>query len=437
MAFEKFFTAANLAGIAPFELRSSVNSKLSVGVFQDEIEEYTIADDCTLAGRGNINGKCGMFSSDKSDESVIPVMMNAIKESAEFGEPYSEELYFGGGAKYEKLNLYNETLDERCGEVVAVCKKISELCRKNENVSVCQVKAQYIANKRTLANSNGLDISSRANYLLIYSILQINVGDEVQSSFHYAFVTDMDKFDVDAFSAEAVKRGLDKIGAQPIASGTYDMIFHPEVVSSLCGALSEHFSAFEASKHLSVLEGKVGQKIASEHITIEEKPLTENPHGSIFDDEGVPCQNKMLIEKGVLKTLVHSLETAKAEGVESTGNGSFQGTNIRPALGFTVFHSEGKSFDELLAELGNGVYITSVEGEGTGLNSSTLDYSLQASGFVVENGKIASPVNLVTIASNVLSDLANVTAVGGESVLTLAGFETPSLLVKGVALSGK
>lgn len=437
MAFEKFFKAAAEAGIEPFELRSSVNSKLSVGVFQDEIEEYTVADDCTLSGRGNVDGKSGTFGSDKSDDSVIPVMMNAIKESAMFGEPFDEEFYFAGGAEYVKLKQYHPALEERSGEIIDICKRVSETCRKDERVTVCQVKAQYISNTRTLANSKGLNLESKTNYMLIYVQLQLQVGEIVESAFHYALVNDLSEFNEAEFCAKALKDGFDKIGSQPIESGTYDMIYDPEVVASLLGSAADHYSAFDVGQHLSVLEGKIGQSVASEHITIEEKPLTENAHGAAFDDEGVPCQNKILIENGVLKTYVYNLETAKKDGVASTGNGSLRGSNVRPHLGFTVVHNSGKTLDELLSELGNGMYVTEVAGESTGINNATCDYSLQASGFVVENGKITKPVNLVTIAGNIFGDLLKVTATGGESKITLAGIQTPALLVKSVPLSGK
>ena len=104
---------------------------------------------------------------------------------------------------------------------------------------------------------------------------------------------------------------------------------------------------------------------------------------------------------------------------------------------FVYVKPSKKTVDDLLKSINNGIQITDVAGVHSGLNTISGDFSLQASGFRIENGKITTPVNLITIAGNLFDLLKNVVDVGNDSFLALNGTLTPSVVVKNVAVSGK
>ena len=182
----------------------------------------------------------------------------------------------------------------------------------------------------------------------------------------------------------------------------------------------------------------MGEKIACEKFTLIDDPHLENGEGSCsFDSEGVPTKYKELISKGILKTYLYNLKTAKKDGVQSTGNaakGGYKGTiGISP---FNLYVKKGEvSFDELLKKMDRGVIITDFAGLHSGLNSVSGDFSLAAEGFIVENGKKGKAFNQITVAGNFFELLLNIEEIGEDMKFSLSGTGSPSVLVKNLHFS--
>ncbi|HOC80263.1 MAG TPA: metallopeptidase TldD-related protein, partial [Bacilli bacterium] len=182
---------------------------------------------------------------------------------------------------------------------------------------------------------------------------------------------------------------------------------------------------------------KLNQQVASKKITILEQPLLKNCFFRYFDDEGVATQNKKIVEKGVLKTYLHNLETAQREGTTTTGNGYRGGSKIGVGFVNPSIKPGRKSEADLLAKIKTGVYISSVTGLHAGLNPQSGNFSLQAEGFMIRDGKLAEPLSLITVAGNLLDLFMNVREVANNAELQLSGISAPSLLIKSLAVSGK
>ncbi|HBS02609.1 MAG TPA: TldD/PmbA family protein, partial [Firmicutes bacterium] len=121
-----------------------------------------------------------------------------------------------------------------------------------------------------------------------------------------------------------------------------------------------------------------------------------NVYFSYFDGEGVACTNKDVIKNGKLMTYFYNRETAKKDGVETTGNAFWGGGKIGTAFGNVFVKPGKKSFDELISDIKEGVYITDVAGLQTGMNANSGDFSCQAEGFLIKDGKLDKPLNLIT-----------------------------------------
>ena len=106
-------------------------------------------------------------------------------------------------------------------------------------------------------------------------------------------------------------------------------------------------------------------------------------------------------------------------------------------LGFVEVKPGKRSFDELLELIGNGLFIDSLAGTGTGYNTQSGDYSLQASGYLIENGKLSKPVTLITVAGNVPKDFGKIIAVGSDVKLMTSAIQTPSIAIRKLSISGK
>ena len=162
-----------------------------------------------------------------------------------------------------------------------------------------------------------------------------------------------------------------------------------------------------------------------------------------FDAEGSPTHKKNVIENGKLCTLLYNLKTAAVAGKKTTGNASKAGYDgtvaVRP---FTLYLENGSiSEEELLRQVGNGVYITNLGGLHAGANPITGDFSLQSAGFLIEGGVKTTAVKSFTVAGNFYDLLKNITALANNCELPMAmgmtAFGSPSVRVDGLSIAGK
>ena len=159
-----------------------------------------------------------------------------------------------------------------------------------------------------------------------------------------------------------------------------------------------------------------------------------------FDAEGSPTYTKKIIENGVFSTLLYNLKTAAVAGKKTTGNASKAGYDAAVGISpFTMYIAPGEiTEDELLAKAGNGVYITSLGGLHAGANAISGDFSLQSSGFMIEDGKKTGYVKSFTVAGNYYDLLKNITALASNLKMPGMGrLGSPSVLVEGLSIAGK
>ena len=249
--------------------------------------------------------------------------------------------------------------------------------------------------------------------------------------------------DMKELPRKAVQGALSKFGATTVDSGKYDILFDGKQFRAFLSAFSSAFSAKDAQMGLSKLAGKEGERIAADCVTVVDDPLCEwNPMKMSFDGEGVATYRKSVIERGILKTLLYDLATAERAGVQTTGNGQRTSyaaqVNIRP---FAFYIEAGELTDgELMAKMGDGIYITELKGLHSGLDSVTGDFSLESAGFLVENGKKTNAVKGFTIAGNFFDLLKNIVAVSSEIKHGGGGstcFASPDILLPEMSVAGK
>ena len=196
-------------------------------------------------------------------------------------------------------------------------------------------------------------------------------------------------------------------------------------------------------KGLSLLAGKEGQIIASDKLTIKEIPMYDKALIKIpFDSEGVITKEKAIIDSGLFNTALYNLKTAHKVGRESTGNGFRSSYASSVSISFTnlVVESGSKTFDELCETVGNGLYITDLNGLHAGVNTISGDFSLFCEGFLIENGKIVRPVEQITIADNFFDVIKKISEVGNDVISYPDGageMFSPSIIVKDISVSGE
>ena len=234
----------------------------------------------------------------------------------------------------------------------------------------------------------------------------------------------------------AAERALRRLNPRKVPTQKVPVIFEPRTARMLLGDLFDAIDGGAIYRHASFLTGKLGEKVASEALTIVDDGTMPGLFGSSpFDDEGVASRRTVVIERGVLKSYLLNTYTALKLGLKTTGNAS-RGLAGSAGVGPGNFYIEAgaRSEGDLIAGVRQGLYVTELIGASA--NTVTGDYSSGAAGLWIENGELAYPVSEITIAGNLKQMLMNLEQVGAN--LEFRGsIAAPSLLIGEMTISGQ
>jgi PmbA protein len=228
----------------------------------------------------------------------------------------------------------------------------------------------------------------------------------------------------------AAERALSRLKARRVPTAQVPVLFESTVAAGLLGAYVQATSGGALYRKTTFLVDCLGQSVLPSHIDIHEDPHVLKGKGSApFDDEGVRTQARHIVQGGVVQSYFLSTYSARKLGLRTTGHaGGSQ--NLRLTSRKT---KAGDDLDAMLKKLGRGLFVTELMGQG--VNYVTGDYSRGASGFWVEDGRIAYPVEEVTIAGNLRSMFKDISAVGAD-VYVQGSKAVGSVLVRRMKLAG-
>lgn len=233
----------------------------------------------------------------------------------------------------------------------------------------------------------------------------------------------------------AGERAVARLNPRKVETTKVPVVYDKRVASSLIGHLAGAINGSAIARKTSFLKDKRGERLFREGIRVIDDPLRKRGHRSRpFDGEGVAGQRLALIEDGVLMSWLLDSATARELGLTTTGHAS-RGVSSAPAPGATNLYLEAGSMspDELMADIRDGFYVTSLI--GMGVNQVTGDYSRGASGFWIENGKPTYPVSEVTIAGNLIGMFANLTP--ANDLEFKHAVDAPTVRVEGLTVAGR
>lgn len=239
----------------------------------------------------------------------------------------------------------------------------------------------------------------------------VGAGDDMQRDAWYSSMRDAAELaSPQRVGRYAAERALSRLNARKIPTRQCPVLFESPLAAGLLGAFVQAISGGALYRKSSFLLDSLGKRVLPKHIDIDEDPFIKRGKGSSpFDEEGVRVAPRAVVEAGRVRGYFLSSYTARKLGMRTTGNaGGSHNLTLRSRL-----TDAGDDLDAMLRKLGRGLFVTELMGQG--VNYVTGDYSRGASGFWVENGRIAYPVHEITIAGNMRSMLKDIEAVGADA----------------------
>ena len=267
----------------------------------------------------------------------------------------------------------------------------------------------------TYVNSHGFVGQYRAS-LASMSVSSIaSDASGMQSGSWFTAGRRMDALEApEALGREAARRTLRRLGARRVPTQKVPVVFEASVAAGLLNHLFSAVSGSAIYRAASFLTDCIGEKIASDAVTVfDDGTLPGAPGSKPFDGEGLPTRRTAVVENGVLLTYLLDTYTGRKLGLRSTGNAA-RSAGDAPSVGPTNFFMVpgAATPEEIIASVPSGLYVTSLI--GFGVNPVTGDYSRGASGLWIEGGELTFAVEEITIAGNLRQMLADIEMIGND-----------------------
>ncbi len=292
----------------------------------------------------------------------------------------------------------------------------------NTESSFTEDKSNFI-----LANSDGFCKGFKTSSFAVSSVAVAKDDKSMERDYEYTLKCYLDDIkSAEKLGKAAAENTIRKLSPKKIGSEKITIIFDKRIARGILATFASAISSSSISRGTSFLKDKIGQKIFSNSINIFDKPDIIKGLGSkSFDAEGVKTDTLQLVEKGILKHYL--IDTYNGKKLNLKSNGRCGGTS-------NLYFDSGKiSYKDLLNSNSKCLYITETIGHGS--NIITGDYSVGATGFLVENGEFKYPINEITIAGNFKDMFQNI------SLANDLEFEystnSPTMMIEGMVVAGK
>ena len=326
----------------------------------------------------------------------------------------------------KELNLYDETHIENDDKI----KYLSRLeSSASSDKKIVNTESSFTENKSSfiLANSDGFCKGFKTSSFVASSVAVAKDDKSMERDYEYTLKCHLNDIkSPEELGKIAAEQTLRKLSPKKIGSDKIAIIFDKRIAKGILNTFASAISSSAIARGTSFLKDMIGQKIFSDSIDIFDKPDMIKGLGSqSFDSEGVKTDTLKLVDQGVLKHYL--IDTYNGKKLNLRSNGRCGGTS-------NLYFDNGMiSYEELLNSNSKCLYITETIGHGS--NIITGDYSVGATGFLVENGEIKYPINEITIAGNFKDIFKNITL--ANDLDFEYSTNSPTMMIEGMVVAGK
>ncbi|KRD54748.1 MULTISPECIES: metalloprotease PmbA [Acidovorax] len=393
---------------------------LSVSVRKGELENVERNRDKSLGVTVYLGNRRGNASTSDFSNKAIEQTVQAAYDIARFtaedpvaGLPDADDI--APADTHRDLDLFHPwaITSEEAAEIAKACEAAAlKTHRRITNSEGAGVSAQqsHFFSAHTRGFRGGY-ASSRHSFSVAPIASLPGRNAEMQRDAWYSSMRDATELaSPEAVGRYAAQRALSRLGSRKIPTTQCPVLFESTLAAGLLGGFVQAVSGGSLYRKSSFLLDSLGKMVFPKHIDILEDPFVLRGKGSSpFDEEGVRVAPRKVVQGGRVQGYFLSSYSARKLGMKTTGNAGGS-HNLTMTSRLT---QSGDNLDAMLQKLGTGLFV--VELMGQGVNYVTGDYSRGASGFWVENGKIAYPVHEITIAGNLKDMLKGIEAVGADA----------------------
>ncbi len=397
------------------------------------VREYSINRLKGIGVRVIINGYMGYASTNRLDkESLKETIVNAIKIAKAFRiSGFRTELYHRPSYRDKIISHYAiDPAEIDPSEKIGLLREMYSIGKSVKGVASIIARYGFELDHRIYASSNGdyIDITTRLIGVGAFIISSIEGRSERlwDSRSRVAGWEFLKSLDMNRFMDENARLAVEAAKAPVIKPGKYTAILDNEIIGLMLHEAFGHATEgdiVEAGD--SILEGRIGERVASEYVTIVDDGRVNGGYYVPYDDEGTPKKKVRTVEKGVLKTFLHSLSTASRLGGEPTGNARIMDYSHPLLVRQTNTYMEPGdwSVEELLRDTRRGVYVRGKGAMGGQVDTSMGTFTFTAGpSYLIENGEPKKLVRGVMLSGSILETLKSIDAIGKDLVVRTSVF---------------
>ncbi len=418
------------------------STSTEVRVYEGDVEQLASATSAGIGVRVISGNRQGFAYAGSLDQDVLAETLAEARDNATFATP-DEWLGLAepDGVAVPSLDLYREGLSKISTESkIDLAIELEKAVRASDRRITGIDAADYAdgVSEGAVVTTTGIRAASRDSSCYVSVSCVAHDGDDTQTGFGFSVGRMPEDLDIEAAAADAGRRATRLLGATQPKSGRATVVLDPYVTAQFLGIIGSTLSGEAVLKGRSLFAERIGEEVAAAAFTLIDdatNPLAYS--ASETDGEGLASRRNLLIEGGRLNQFVQNAYTARRSGTVSTAN-AVRGFSSTPSVGCRALSlAPGTKLQpELLADLGDGVLISSVSGLHSGVNPVSGDFSTGAEGLRISGGQLAEPLREFTIASTLQRMLAEVLAVGADLEWLPMRSAGVSLVVRDVTVSG-
>ena len=416
----------------------------AVRVYEGDVESLSSAESEGVGIRVVLGDRQGFAYAGSLDEAMLSDTLSEARDNAGFATPDDAVgLAAPDGVAPPVLDLWRDDLESMAAaDKVSLALELEERARAGD-ARIRQVESANYGDAMTevaIASSTGIRASHRRTGCHLSVWVIAGQGDDTQTGGGYSVGRSAGDLSVDEAADDAVERATRMLGSRKARSARLPVVFDRRVTSTVLGVLAATFSGEAVLKGRSLFADRLGEEVADAGFVLVDDPTDPAAFGaSINDAEGLACRRNVLIDAGVVSRFLYDSYSARRAGTASTGSAVRAGFKSGPGVGCRALSLQPgtRSMDEILADVGHGLFVQSISGVHSGVNPVSGDFSVGAEGLMIRDGKLAEPVREITIASTLQRMLRDVVAIGAD-LEWLPGIAAGlTLAVDGISLSGE